>query len=111
MIRNILKPGITWPWSWTPRAAKMKPSRHYGVIQLAPKHVPGFANLFALLYEVHRYSDAEAVARQALTSHSHSFRSNYMRGTVLIQQNKWSDEAKAKLEYAQTKIPRRTRQA
>jgi tetratricopeptide (TPR) repeat protein len=75
------------------------------LIQLAPEHVLGFANLVALLCQQHRYVDAETVAREALKAHNYSFKANYMLGTVLVQQGKWSDEAKTKLEYAKVKYP------
>lgn len=75
------------------------------LIQLAPEHVLGFANLVALLCQQHRYADAEAAARQALKFHNYSFKANYMLGTVLVQQGKWSDEAKTKLEYATVRYP------
>jgi tetratricopeptide (TPR) repeat protein len=72
---------------------------------MAPEHVLGFANLVALLCRQHRYGEAEAVARAALKAHNYSFKANYMLGTVLVQEGKWTGEAKIKLEYAQVKYP------
>ncbi len=74
-----------------------------GLIQSAPEHTLAFTNLASLLLRQHRYSDAEAVARQALKLHQFSFKSNYLLGAALVDQGLWSDEARLKLEYAQVK--------
>jgi tetratricopeptide (TPR) repeat protein len=71
--------------------------------QSAPAHVLAFTNLATLLLQQHRYVDAEAVARQALKLHQFSFKSNYLLGAALVDQGKWDQEARLKLEYAQVK--------
>ncbi|MGA3039373.1 MAG: tetratricopeptide repeat protein [Bryobacteraceae bacterium] len=75
------------------------------LIQSNPEHVLAFTNLAALLSGQKRYAEAEAVARQAMRLHNFSFKANYVLGTVLISQGKWSDEAKTKLEYAEVRYP------
>jgi tetratricopeptide (TPR) repeat protein len=75
------------------------------LMQSNPEHVLVFANLTGLLSDEKRYADAEAVARQGVKRHSYSFIANFVLGTLLINQGKWSDEAKTKLEYAQVKYP------
>jgi len=69
----------------------------------APEHVLAFTNLGTLLCQQHRYKDAEAVAREALERHRYSFRSNFLLGAALVDQGRWTDEAKIKLEYAGAK--------
>jgi tetratricopeptide (TPR) repeat protein len=69
----------------------------------APEHVLAFSNLGTLLCQQHRYAEAEAVARQALERHKYSFKSNFLLGAALVDQGRWTDEAKIKLEYAQVK--------
>jgi tetratricopeptide (TPR) repeat protein len=75
------------------------------LVQSNPEHVVAFTNLAAILSGQNRYADAEAVARQAMKLHNNSFSANYALGTALINQGKWSDEAKTKLQYAQVKYP------
>jgi len=75
------------------------------LMQSNPEHVLVFTNLAALLTAQKRYADAEAVARQAMKRHSYSFKANLVLGSVLIDEGKWSDEAKTKLEYAQVRYP------
>ena len=67
------------------------------------EHVVVFTNLAALLSGQSRYAEAEAVARQAMKLHNFSFSANYVLGSLLVNQRKFSDEAKTKLEYAQVK--------
>ena len=74
-----------------------------GLTQSVPEHTLAFTNLATLLLREHRYSEAEAVARQALKQHQFSFKSNYLLGAALVDQGRWSDEAREKLEYAQVK--------
>ncbi|MGA2593777.1 MAG: tetratricopeptide repeat protein [Bryobacteraceae bacterium] len=69
----------------------------------APEHVLAFSNLGTLLCQQRRYAEAEAVARQALEHHRYPFKSNFLLGAALIDQGRWTDEAKVKLEYAQIK--------
>jgi len=76
------------------------------LIQSNPEHVVVFTNLAALLEDAGRYSEAEAVARQAMKQHSYSFSANFVLGTLLINQGKWTAEAKTKLEYARLRYPR-----
>lgn len=71
--------------------------------QAAPQHVLAFSNLATLLCRQQRYAEAETVARQALKLHKFSFKTNYLLGIALVDQGNWTDEAKAKLEYAQVK--------
>jgi len=75
------------------------------LMQSNPEHVLVFANLASLLSRQNRFADAEDVARQALKLHNYSFTANFVLGTVLVKEGKWSDEAKIKLEYAQVKYP------
>ena len=75
------------------------------LMQSNPEHVLVFTNLAALLTAQKRYAEAEAVARQAMKLHSYSFKANLVLGCVLIDEGKWSDEAKTKLEYAQVRYP------
>jgi Flp pilus assembly protein TadD len=75
------------------------------LMQSNPEHVLVYTNLASLLIGQKRYADAEAVARQAMKLHSYSFKANLVLGTVLVNQGKWSNEAKTKLEYAQVKYP------
>lgn len=71
----------------------------------APEHILAFTNLATLLCEEHRYADAEAVARLGLKRHRFSFKSNYLLGAALIDEGKWTDEAREKLQYAEVKYP------
>jgi tetratricopeptide (TPR) repeat protein len=73
--------------------------------QSNPEHVLAFTNLADLLSSQKRYAEAETVARQAMKFHSYSFKANLVLGTVLVNEGKWSEEAKTKLEYAQVKYP------
>jgi predicted Zn-dependent protease len=75
------------------------------LIQSNPEHVLVFANLTSLLSDEKRYADAEAVARQGVKQHGYSFTANFVLGTLLVNENKLSDEAKTKLQYAQVKYP------
>jgi Flp pilus assembly protein TadD len=75
------------------------------LMQSNPEHVLVFTNLAMLLSGRHRYAEAEAVARQAMKLHKYSFKANLVLGTVLVDEGKWSDEAKITLEYAQVKYP------
>jgi tetratricopeptide (TPR) repeat protein len=75
------------------------------LMQSNPEHVLVFTNLANLLSSQKRYAEAEAVARQAMKLHDYSFKANLVLGTVLINEGKWSDEAKTKLQYAQVKYP------
>jgi tetratricopeptide (TPR) repeat protein len=75
------------------------------ITQMEPEHVLGFTNLATLLCDQKRYAEAEAAVRLGLKLHSYSFKANYMLGRVLIDENRWTDEARAKLEYAQVKYP------
>ena len=73
------------------------------LMQSNPEHVVVFTNLAAVLSGQSRYAEAEAVARQAMKLHNFSFSANYVLGSLLVNQRKFSDEAKTKLEYAQVK--------
>jgi len=75
------------------------------MIQSTPEHVLGFTNLATLLSRQHKFAEAELVARQALKTHAYSFKANYTLAVVLLNEGKWNDEAKIKLEYAQVKYP------
>jgi hypothetical protein len=37
--------------------------------------------------------------------HSYSFTANYVLGSLLVNENKFSDEAKTKLQYAEVRSP------
>jgi len=75
------------------------------LLQTNPEHVLVFTNLAMLLSRQKRYAEAEAVARQAMKLHKYSFKANLVLGTVLVDEGKWSGEAKITLEYAQVKYP------
>ena len=75
------------------------------LVETNPEHVVVFTNLAAMLSAQNRYAEAESVARQAMKLHSFSFSANFALGTALINQGKWSAEAKTRLEYAQLKYP------
>jgi predicted Zn-dependent protease len=74
-------------------------------MQSNPEHVLVFANLTSVLSDQKRYADAEAVARQGVKLHSYSFTANYVLGSLLVNENKFSDEAKTKLQYAEVRYP------
>jgi tetratricopeptide (TPR) repeat protein len=80
-----------------------KTLRH--LMESAPEHILAFTNLATLLCQQHRYADAEAVARQGLKRHRFSFKSNYLLGAALVDEGKWTDEAREKLKYAEAKYP------
>jgi len=80
-----------------------KTLRH--LMESAPEHILAFTNLATLLCQQHRYADAEAVARQGLKRHRFSFKSNYLLGAALVEEGKWTDEAREKLQYAEVKYP------
>jgi tetratricopeptide (TPR) repeat protein len=69
----------------------------------APEHILAFTNLATLLYQQHRYAEAEAVARLGLKRHRFSFKANYLLGAVLLEEGKRTDEAWEKLQYAEVK--------
>jgi tetratricopeptide (TPR) repeat protein len=75
------------------------------LMQSNPEHVLVFANLTSVLSDQKRYADAEAVARQGVKLHSYSFTANYVLGSLLVNENKFSDEAKTKLQYAEVRYP------
>jgi tetratricopeptide (TPR) repeat protein len=75
------------------------------LVQSNPEHVLVFVNLTSLLSDEKRYPDAEAVARQGVKLHGYSFTANFVLGTLLVNQSKFSDEAKTKLQYAEVKYP------
>jgi tetratricopeptide (TPR) repeat protein len=78
-----------------------KTLRH--LMDSAPEHILAFTNLATLLCQQHRYAEAEAVARQGLKRHRFSFKSNYLLGAALVDEGKWTDEAREKLQYAEVK--------
>ena len=80
-----------------------KTLRH--LTESAPEHILAFTNLATLLCQQHRYAEAEAVARLGLTRHRFSFKSNYLLGAALVDEGKWTDEAREKLKYAEAKYP------
>ncbi len=80
-----------------------KTLRH--LMESAPEHILAFTNLATLLCQQHRYAEAEAVARQGLERHRFSFKSNYLLGAALVDEGKWTDEAREKLKYAEAKYP------
>jgi tetratricopeptide (TPR) repeat protein len=73
--------------------------------ETAPEHVLAFTNLAAFFCSERRYAEAEAVIRQAMKFHPYSFKANLTLGTVLIDEGKWTGEAKSTLEYAQVRYP------
>ena len=75
------------------------------LVQSNPEHVLVFVNLTSLLSDEKRYPDAEAVARQGVKLHGYSFTANFVLGTLLVNQSKFSDDAKTKLQYAEVKYP------
>ena len=75
------------------------------LMESAPEHILAFTNLATLLCQQHRYAEAEAVARLSLTRHRFSFKSNYLLGAALVDEGKWTDEARENLKYAEVKYP------
>jgi tetratricopeptide (TPR) repeat protein len=75
------------------------------LVQSNPEHVLVFANLTSLLSDQKRYADAEAVARQGAKIHKYSFLANFVLGTLLVNEGKFSEEAKTNLEYAEVRYP------
>lgn len=75
------------------------------LLKTNPEHVVVFANLASLLSGEKRYGDAEEVARLAVKKHGYSFCANYILGTALVNEGKFNEEAKTKLEYAELKYP------
>ena len=75
------------------------------LMQSSAEHVVVFTNLAAVLSGQKRYADAETVARQAMKLHGYSFSANYVLGTVLVNEGRWTEEARTKLQYAQLKYP------
>jgi len=71
--------------------------------QTAPGHVLAVANLALLLRQERRYPEMEAVARQALKRHQYSLIANYLHGAALVDQGKWTNEAKIELQYAEVR--------
>ena len=69
----------------------------------APHHVLAFNNLAAILFEQQRYAEAEVVERQAVKLHPFSFKANYLLGTALVRQGRYTPEAKLDLQYAMAK--------
>ena len=80
-----------------------KTLRH--LMESAPEHILAFTNLATLLCQQHRYEEAEAVARQGLKRHRFSFKSNYLLGAALVDEGKWTDEAREKLQHAEVMYP------
>jgi tetratricopeptide (TPR) repeat protein len=78
-----------------------KTLRH--LMKSSPDHILAFTNLAALLCQEHRYREAEAVVRHGLKRHPRSFKANFLLGTILVDEGNWTPEARAKLEYAQTR--------
>jgi len=76
-----------------------------GLTKSAPEHVLAFTNLATLLRQQYRYGDAEGVMREALRRHPFSFKTNMLLGAALVDQGHYTEEARAKLEYAQVKYP------
>ena len=72
-------------------------------MESVPEHILAFTNLATLLCQQHRYAEAEAVARQGLKRHRFSFKSNYLLGGALVDEGKWTDEAREKPQYAEVK--------
>ncbi|HTU47846.1 MAG TPA: tetratricopeptide repeat protein [Bryobacteraceae bacterium] len=68
--------------------------------QTNPTHVLAFDNLAIVLYQLHRYAEAEVVARKAYKMHPFSYKANYVLGAALVEQGKWTPEAKLNLRYA-----------
>lgn len=75
------------------------------LMQSNPEHVLVYANLVGILSGEKRYADAEVIAHQALKQHNYSFLANFVLGSLLVNEGKFGDEAKTKLEYAQARYP------
>ena len=70
-----------------------------------PNHVFVFNNLGTMLCQLHRYLEAEAVAREALKTHPYSFKAHFVLGSSLVSQGKRSLEARKDLEFASVTCP------
>ncbi|HLH03191.1 MAG TPA: tetratricopeptide repeat protein [Bryobacteraceae bacterium] len=69
------------------------------------KHVLAFDNLALILCRLQRYSEAEAVAKQAYKMHLFSYKAAYVYGAALVNQGKWTDDAKQALRYSSARHP------
>lgn len=76
-----------------------------GLITRDPKHVLAFDNLAILLCRLKRYSEAEVVATQAYKMHPFSYKAAYVFGAALVNQGKWTPDAKQSLRYASARHP------
>jgi tetratricopeptide (TPR) repeat protein len=70
-----------------------------------PGRVLAYDNLAILLYQQHRYAEAEQIARKAYKMHPFSYKANYVLGASLVAQGKYTDEAKLNLNYASERHP------
>ncbi len=70
-----------------------------------PTHVLAFDNLAVILCRLQRFSEAEQVATQAYKMHPFSYKANYVYGSALVNQGKWTADAKQSLRYASERHP------
>lgn len=70
-----------------------------------PTRVLAFDNLAIILCQLHRYPEAETIARTAYTMHPFSYKANYVLGAALVEQGKWTPQAKLNLRYASERYP------
>lgn len=67
--------------------------------------VLAYDNWAIILCRLHRYSEAEFIAYQAVKMHPFSYKANYVYGSSLVNQGKWTPEAKQSLRYASERHP------
>ncbi len=79
-----------------------------GLTKSDPQYVLAFDNLAILLCKLGRYSEAEVVARHAYKTHPFSYKAAYVFGSSLVNQGKWTPEAKQALRYASERHPEAT---
>lgn len=70
-----------------------------------PKHILAYDNLAIILCRVGRYPEAEGVATHAYTMHPFSYKAAYVFGAALVNQGKWTHDAKQALSYASERHP------
>ena len=70
-----------------------------------PTHVLAFDNLAIILCKSGDYPEAEKVAAQAYKMHPFSYKANYVYGSAMVNQGKWTADAKQSLRYASERHP------
>ena len=73
--------------------------------KVEPTHVLAFDNLAIILCRLHRFAEAEVVATHAYKMHPFSYKAAYVFGSALVNQGKWTPDAKQALRYASERHP------